>query len=190
MTQWLDKVFRFSKPNALGGSSDASDIDDTLAMARSLSMHRDNREGVVVVVELGSSFDHKTCSFVRQQYNFYTYRGDGDFHEISNLKAAFQNGHRVDRMDTLNVGRLVVHEASLPDQQASPAAEATPIALRAALPMPAWFAAAIEPPTTVDETAVDSEEMARVFLNELAAAAFEMDDDGTAETEKEPALAC
>ncbi|MGO8673357.1 MAG: hypothetical protein ACLQVD_18600 [Capsulimonadaceae bacterium] len=177
MIKWLDKVFRYSQPGESGGNCDASDFDATLEAARSLSMHPSNRDGIVVIVELGSLFDHKTCTYIRQQYNFYTYRGNGDFHEISNLKAAVQNGRRVDRIDKANAGRIILHDAPVPTEAPVSAADDKPAFERLMLPMPSWFTGVVEPAALAGDTPVDPDEMARLFVHELAEAANEMAED-------------
>ncbi|MGO8673130.1 MAG: hypothetical protein ACLQVD_17455 [Capsulimonadaceae bacterium] len=111
MDPWMNKVFGFRDGDVKIRRPDATDFDLTLTAARQLSMHPENRDNTVVVVELGSDFDVRTGTYVRNRYNFYTHRGAGDFNAIYNLKAAYLNGRRVDTINNTNSSRLVVHRS-------------------------------------------------------------------------------
>ena len=109
MMGFIDRLLRWRKGETVIGTADASDFDATLRSARHMSEHRDNRNSVVVVVELGSEFNVKTGMYGDQRYNYYTFRSGDDFHRIANLKAAYLNGRRVDDMDRGLSTRLVTH---------------------------------------------------------------------------------
>jgi len=84
MTGFIDRLLRRKEETTIGAAN-ASDFDATLQSARHMSEHRDNRNSVVVVVELGSVFNVKTGMYGDQRYNYYTFRGGDDFHRHMRL---------------------------------------------------------------------------------------------------------
>lgn len=106
----LQKLFGYRKNENNLNKPDASDFMSTLHAAHDLSQHPDNRNEIIVVVELEAMFDHKIGVFEDRHYNFYSYRGESDFMKLPRLKAAFSNGKRIDSIQQASATRLSKNE--------------------------------------------------------------------------------
>jgi len=114
MANWLNRVLHHDKQETEIGRSDPTNLLATLDSARQTSLHPDNFNDVIVVVDMGAVIDAKTGPHVRQRFNFYTYRGAGDYNKMVHLKAAYVNGMRVDTLTTEMSGRVA--DVVLPDK--------------------------------------------------------------------------
>lgn len=114
-TNWINKVLRFRKLDLNVTRPNAAHLDTTMEAARHMSRNSANRDVVIVVVEMAARFNVSTGQYLDREYNYYTHRGERDFNEISNLKAAFCNGQRFDDQDSCNSSRKAFH--AHPDQE-------------------------------------------------------------------------
>jgi len=151
MNQLMSRIFGLRQGSANVGRPDPTDFDATLVAAREVSLHGDNRNDVIVIVEMGAEFNPNTGSYVRHRYNFYTYRGQKEFNQIANLKAAFVNGKRVDTIDRANSGRIASHVIPTTIYREISIADGDPLALGGRKPV------APDPIVTTDQAETPEE---------------------------------
>jgi hypothetical protein len=110
MVNWVTRALSWPVSALSTGEADASDFGATCRVARRMSIKKANQGATIVVVELHSQFNSKTGEYEDRRYNFYTYRGHGDFNDIENLKAAYVNGMRIDKADKASSSRVTTRQ--------------------------------------------------------------------------------
>lgn len=104
-------LFKFKRNNRTFEKPDPANLEETLLAAQRLSMHNDNWDAVIVVVEHSSLLDATTGFYLQRRFNYYTYRGLGDYNKLTNLKAAYCNGRRVDVVPQYNGNKAAFSRA-------------------------------------------------------------------------------
>src|SRR5580658_1576186 len=110
VNNWVTRALSWTASASSLSDADASDFGATCRIARSMSLKKGNQGAIIVVVELYSKFNSKTGEYEDRRYNFYTYRSQGDFNDIDNLKAAYMNGVRIDNADKASACRMATHQ--------------------------------------------------------------------------------